>query len=1220
MKKKLFGVMCGIASMAVATSLVVTALSFKKNTLFNNLFNANQGPLNTFVIDDETEFVEETGYYSGVAISSNANTINTKFVGFTCAEGKLSTKIEQKAYITNIDPINRGFNSFHAELSSSSQSPFSLMLYFSYHPLTLDDIADGKYADLVVTGNVGDHGTYIDETVTSTELPEMENCRYVLALLNANASFTLQEITFGTPCLATVPEVSEVGTYSDWKASEKTAMLDSTNYGEVIPFIGNGSYYFESGIIYGALLDGQLGSDYMTALSTAGYDMTYQAATGDGYMFLYQKKTSGDVTLSIMWMVYLTEIMAYEMELTNIIDYFEKSTEWPADKVSEALSPTFAAFVNANKFEYTDITYTTTSYSYDGIMQFSILLENFDISDLEAVRLLVDFLDDILANNANYYFYSGDELPAPGGTLPNYYSYAIKSTYTVISIEYQNGLGITLVYIEYILEDEFPTAAINAYLGLPSGQSIIPYTGSGRFMFSSGFVRVFDASLSDLQTYRNSLLANGFTINMDYGDSCQLVQGIFGAYTIYLSSDDFDTDGTFSIHYSSGSPTGSEAQSFEDALREYNYTNSELIANHSYPTLSGSHIYKYISYCDTNGFKMGIYISGLDQGYIDTLLDGAVYDNYFGLYIFENEHDGSEYFAIDAEIISGGVRIEPRTVYKTESTTLLDSVEANASLSANYENHCSKYKDFEPDLYATYMGALVELPNTNGEKVYLINDVTVKVYGNNRTTYSASIRQSAVAKGFTYSNLQSKYHLSGVDLKINYHPNNVGSYRGTYDVFEYNTDSSSYLDFASYSASNLGTIEAQFAEFPHTGSEEMFVHLVDSLGDAVIVSSEFDNEQFSDNLVANGFTMLGDEWNKIVGTSKYRVSLMDNYYDGNSQSMIYPENGIQIYLFEITEDYFDSYSNVVTSDVLTEIGANLAGALPSVASTDKLYHLYYSSNNNLMLSMKYDGATNPYLDALLAKGFVETETDRYEYAQDNYIVSCIVSIEGPEAYFDFSVRTFNWTAVPTTTDDIGSFFFYAHNYIPMPEDSGNVYSSGMYVSQSEFSFYLKKTVNISAYVEKLVDFGYELETDQSDYKTLSFEKYGQSIVCNINIHANYIEVSFMNNGKDSPKSISTANIDHYFIVKGLTGANFFTSTFNFDFERIYVHVYEKNGEAEFGFKDDEQKTYFVNQLQSSSEYTQIDEANYEKVTSSYRYSIYVSTWDNFVRLTISTIE
>ena len=95
---------------------------------------------------------------------------------------------------------------------------------------------------------------------------------------------------------------------------------------------------------------------------------------------------------------------------------------------------------------------------------------------------------------------------------------------------------------------------------------------------------------------------------MDFGNSCQLVKGVLGAYTIYLSSEDFDTDGTFSIHYSTGSPIGSEAQTFEDALREYNYMNSELISDHSYPTLSGSHTYKYISYCDTNGFKMGIYI------------------------------------------------------------------------------------------------------------------------------------------------------------------------------------------------------------------------------------------------------------------------------------------------------------------------------------------------------------------------------------------------------------------------------------------------------------------------------------------------------------------------------------------------------------------------------------------------------------------------------------
>ena len=83
MKKKI-GILCGITGGLVLASLVAATLANTSNSIINKLINPINGPkapLNTFVIDENTEFQESEDLYYGVALSTE-NHINTKFVGF----------------------------------------------------------------------------------------------------------------------------------------------------------------------------------------------------------------------------------------------------------------------------------------------------------------------------------------------------------------------------------------------------------------------------------------------------------------------------------------------------------------------------------------------------------------------------------------------------------------------------------------------------------------------------------------------------------------------------------------------------------------------------------------------------------------------------------------------------------------------------------------------------------------------------------------------------------------------------------------------------------------------------------------------------------------------------------------------------------------------------------------------------------------------------------
>ena len=74
MKRKTFGLMCGALAFTVAISIAASVAFARNNVLFSKI-SETRGQVNTFVIDDETEYTDAgEGLVLATAISGSEHT------------------------------------------------------------------------------------------------------------------------------------------------------------------------------------------------------------------------------------------------------------------------------------------------------------------------------------------------------------------------------------------------------------------------------------------------------------------------------------------------------------------------------------------------------------------------------------------------------------------------------------------------------------------------------------------------------------------------------------------------------------------------------------------------------------------------------------------------------------------------------------------------------------------------------------------------------------------------------------------------------------------------------------------------------------------------------------------------------------------------------------------------------------------------------------------
>ncbi len=1217
MKKRFLGLFCGLATVTVAISLAIAAIG-KTNNHFS--VNREDRPSNTFVIDEDTPVISDAGDYYAVALSNNGVSINTKFIGFDKVDGKLTIKKNTRAIFLTVDPINVGFSGIAFNFANEGGADYSVSMaaYFSYFMLNLDDIAAGKYKDLVAAVQQVEQSNDLVIQLTDHDFNAIVNCRYVLGVLYASEDLTLKELSYSTYCVAQAAEVDEIGYYNDWKANEKAACI--TAIGEVIPFVGNGSYYpmYDSSI-FGAFLTEAKQNAYKTALINAGFSHYYVVSVGDVEMIYYQKKVE-DTVKTVALNLLNDDLKLYQIGVSTSLAWIDSYNDWPSEYVAENLSSSFASFVNQSKYQIkgTNATYACSAMSSPNDRTVSILVSDYTDSILELCQNAVNALSLIVSENPAYSFYTTNPTPLPVSGDITEFDYSVTDGLRRISVSYAKDIGFfSIMLMERILSATFPTEQVNNYLGLEPGSSVIPYAGAGQFSFDYGVVYVYEATKSDLDAYLVTLEANGFTAS-ESGEYQYLVSGgVFEQYTLHISYENLASKGQFSMYFMSSSQ-GDSYESFNEALS--NFASDHLMTEHTYPTITGDHKYKIMKY----GYKEGngIFISGLGQGYIDELLQDGVYNAYYDAYVFETEHEGDGYFAIRANLVSGGVRVEPLVVYIYSSDALLDSTDANEELRQGFMERFDYLETDEPDLYAAYLASRVLLPESNGEKIYKVDrsELSVSIYGNNRNTYSTSLKSALTTNGFAYSRFANKYSkvVDGDEYAlVNTYAERTNDYGARYYQFEYRFESYyQFIDFVPYAAANLSGLEANFANFPHSGEEALFVKPNDF---TVIVSDEFDNATFTENLIANGFEHPEERsYRKVVGNDLYTVYVDDMY--GISPYEYYGGLGYTIYRFNVNLNYYKTFSDLVSEFALSS-PSSFINALPTYGSSDIAFANGGSSPENLYIDFKDGYSLTDFKAALVSKGYT-LKDGSYVYVDDNYSVYCQVRDNDGEHSITFSYKEFNWTSYPTPAANLDNIYFYLHELIPMPEESGNLFCYDDNSGSDYFNFYLKKSVNIENYIAKFVALGYKIQDQSEQGVYLHYQKDSTEIAVSISINVDCYYVRVNDYSYRTNYTANFSDIQAFLNSKGYNGVNFLSVDVTLTYERAYFYVYSEDVTIELNNVESTELDNLRTILQNDSTYTneEWDPALFYKQTSEYRYEIYVTDYGVTIRVMKITPE
>lgn len=1247
MKKKTYAILSGITLLSLGAALALSHTEKIESLLFRN---EPRKQLNTFIIDEDTTFTSQGDYYQGVAISEGQVEINTKFMGFEKEGDKLVADANSPISFTNTTPMNVGFDSFHCEFSGEGTFKYSIMVFFSYFELNLDDIVDGQYADLQRFGRVHVEATNsINETVAISDVPGMIDCKYILGVIIAESDLTLEEMEFGTPCTDQVPVVSEKGTFTDYTASEK-ALLTGEKFGELIPFLGHGGYYMHAVedeiFIEGMLVDDELGEPFLGGLVNQGYQPTKgEDPSGENeYGNYWFQKQDGTTVYTFELEFCMNALFTIKIRLTLNEDIAGLYTSWPEDLFRDVLSEEFADFAIDNPPDLDDDVYYYAVSENDGEEVYLALVVSGYDTDYEAISDIVAYLNDLLANYPEYYTIDdSDEIPSSASELYEDFEFSISDGIHTIGVFYEEGEGVYLLFAEEVMRVDFPTELINSYLGLEQGVNFPSFTETGEARFNYDpddaenggkfDIDIYFSSREELEAYCQALENFGLNRIGTYSTSYTYTSSIFDSYSLYVGFYNLDSNNKIDIEFSkSGSGNYSNCSTFNDAknaaANNINYF-PELVREHDYPELVGDHIYRYCN-SESSYQGLGIYISDLGQDYLDSVIDGATYSDYYGAYVFEDEVAHNEYgndymFAIDVQIISGGVRINPRTVEVVPQSELVDSVTANQRILAAINSNYGYLEQSDPTKYAAIMEGVVSVPDSHGDKVYsALSDSYPEfaIYGENRQAYAEAFGLALQNNDYTYSKILNRYYHSNnvVSVWKNSNYNTLSSSEGIF--FQFNIDyATPYIDFVSYADANISGFESAYANFPHEGSEKIFYRLTGT--NKIAVSDDFDLDQYFENVENNGFTRFyyGDSetrFEKQYGNSLLEIRVTDSYKEGVDGVDFNRNLGYHLIELIEQENYFESYADMLENPSADEVPAAYLNLLPAYASADALFHLRYASSSSMEILFKSTLDVDGFIDAAINSGYTRTKQYRlYAFDGVNYVQ---MEIEKDAHLIRLYFRSYEWTTLPSYTDKIDSLFYFMHDYILLPEESGNIFYADEYSGgPSSFDFYLKKTVDIEAYVELLEDFGYEAYRVTSSRVEMTYEvNENVTIECNIRRENAYYRVYYYCYSSFD-KTVNMADLSAFITAKGYSAMNILPSSASLVFTYFSINTYSAPYQFNLeGNLTDTCAETFVDLLLENG-YTKLESLDtYTKSDANYQYSIEVS--GSYIRINVLNIN
>ena len=1214
MKKRTYAIISATTLLALGGALALSHADKIESLLFRN--GPSKTP-NTFVIDDDTDFTQagvdedDEPIYQGVAISDE-NSLTTMFSGFELDDGKLGIGQFGVGFFMNTDAMNRGFNGVYTKFSGSGEFNFNIMLYFSYFELDPIEILTGNYGDLQTIGSVHTTANQLAENnFTSIDLPGMEACRYVLGVVFSTDGATLEEIRFSTPCIETVPEVTP-SRFEDYRQSDKAIMQEKL--GEVMPFFGFGGYHINSdGEIYGTYFMEELAGPFIDATFNAGFEISYEdypdSPSGIAHMVIQKKvKVAGEDEIHTMVVEYCPFLYSFKVQLTTDMDLIGAYDTWPVALFNEVFNyDDFADDIIANPFSQEGITFVARRYdSGSDNNAIQLRLEGYD-NETEEARALLAYLKAFAANNDDWSVYGVPyELPE-GEDIYSGYEYEICNGPYRIVLRYTERDGAVIQFREPKLLDTFPTEQINNKLGLTGSDSIIPYTGTGKFKIysDSSYVYVYLSDVDNARAYAQTLINAGFRLAENYSSEYVLVNDIFDSYTVRIYLNSLEYDGYFSINYDR-SVYGNEFDSFQAALEAF--TSESLARNHVYPELSGDHIYKTIT---TNysyqAFAKGIYISGLTSSYLDSLIGSAEYNAYYDAYQFEDDGNGN-YLFISVEEVSGGVRINPFVV--SSPVTLYDSVDANALLLARYE---AQYPEGNPNREDA-LASRVDLPNSNGEKVYSVStySTSVSIFGNNSYALAKQYFTAIGNNGYDVSELEKHFIYGSTGFYGNWSETD-NSYNGVYSTFNFNysTSPSALRDFVSHDDANLTTLEAAFAEFPHNGAEKIFYNNNDNY---VITKDTFDDVAFSNALIANGFERHDNTdsyyFTKDDGTSYYRVEHVSNYAGFG----VMKEDGYHIYYFQVENSHYVTFNDVLTkaSENRNPVPTVIVNALPNYNALGAVFSYSSSDAEGLWARFSSQMDLQAFAQATIAAGFKKDGSSNFTLvSEENYYITIYVNT----TYDEINIRyhDFQWTTVPNPVDYANTLLYRLQNDVLLPDDSGNVfyinraYNRGN--SNSWVEFYLKPSlVNIENYVDKLLNNGFHLTGNGNDYWYFEKTIQGETLYVSINLDYGVYRVysSYYNN--DYIYQVNSADIEGTLAADGWN-VSFTDSNVIFQLKEWSYSIYGTPIQLtiNYSFGSSSDCNTFANAMIATGDYDEHTGGTHwlEKTEGGHRYVIYI---------------
>ena len=1126
MKKKLY---CSILSIMISAAAFGVAISNFGN-IRDSIFSVNHNSLrrNSFVINEDTDFTlpgnDDFGNHAYLAVAlSSENSIQTVLVGFNLVENKLVLPAGGLGIITNFDPMNVGFNEVSITWTGSENNfTYSTISAFSYFRFAENDfyqnignMALGAYEDLETYAHVHvtTTGTFT-ESVTKAKVPGIVDTRHVVSVITADTDLTLEEVVFGTDCAAQVPVVDEIGTYAGYTQAE-LGMLTAFDYLAPLPFIGNGLYYFhqeQDGLyIDGAFIDSDLIEPVIDGFDDNDYIVTLNEEPeppSDLYGRILEQTYIDNVVYSADITYCANQLITYKIKLTVGGEIVGLMDEWPSGLFRQYLSTEFADILDDNPLDdqeaqFFDITQLAFGGGEEGQNLMALMILGYEATqeytqDQVAFMALVSYLRSMVADQTLDFVSVNEYLPYNWDFEDDEeYSMQISDgVHNILAIYNGEDNIVALLFFEPILESAFPTQAINTALDLPQGSSIIPYTGIGKFGYrtdgheTSFNVDVHYANAAAVNAYRTALEQAGFYI---YSQSTGYVvyrSDVFEAYEVSISYSDIETQKTFGLYYHRNNEVY-RYNSFTDALQRL--TSDSTILSHQFPVLSGDYRFNVVEYTVIHSTKTtirGIYIGGLGQAYVNDLINGATYNAYYNAYVF-SEHSGDNYAAVRYEILPGGVRVEPLLVTINQDSTLLDSTEANALLAANFASAYGALENSavpeEAAKYDLYHDAFIYAPESNDEKVYKVGNLDFVIYGKDCDTYANAYTQAAQTAGYTYSYLQNVYYYGNTDVKVvrynSVEYDNSGS-RVSFN-FEPIGNNYTYAEFTSYANADLGDIESNFVSFPHEGNEEIFYHATGS--NQVVVKNGFDNDAFIGSLLDDGFYYFDNsnverELRKSVGTTLYRVDinksgyLQDVYNFGSLDS-----RGFYCYKFEVINDYYLSFADAVSSYTQGNFNAKLLSALPTYDNNDESFRVEsgYLDSFSMNLASSFDKAA--FIYALRQKGYTGS-SDYFTYAGEDFKVTVNFDSNNQHS-MHFYFYDYTWRTFPTAQEAVGTLYYFASEYIPTPDETGNIIAIPGNYSSDTFCVTLKSTVNIQNYVNKFIALGYDVsfDEDKGDY-------------------------------------------------------------------------------------------------------------------------------------------